>query len=153
MNKKYKIKWDESFASGIKEIDDQHKDIIKCVNELYFACEENKIKENILSYIEQLDDYVTVHFEAEENYAQKYGFEKTDELLLAHKFFKDVYKGIKDHYTIYPFTNDLDKAQYKRINMFAIQLNQVLIEWLNVHIITIDKDLFDFIRGKLEDIE
>ncbi|HBG48201.1 MAG TPA: hypothetical protein DDW90_01575 [Cyanobacteria bacterium UBA9971] len=149
MDKQYKIEWDENFAWGIKEIDDQHKDIIKSVNNLYTACEENTVKEVILDLIEELDNYVTIHFDTEENYAKKFGFEKNIELLSDHAFFKNLYQEIKNYYTIHYTENNANSPQYKYTYIFALHLNQTLVEWLNVHLNTIDRELGDFLKGKI----
>lgn len=146
MKDNYKIEWDESFAWCIEEINEQHKDVIKSVNELYAACKNNTVKEVILSQIEKLDFYTTNHFETEENYAKEYGFDKLNELLSAHSFFKNVYREIKNYYTIY-FSGDI--IEYRYINMFALHLNQTLVEWLNVHLNTIDKELGEFLKNKI----
>lgn len=149
MAKKYKIEWDETFAWGIKEIDDQHKDVLKAVNELYNACEENTVKENILSLIEKLDSYISVHFKTEEKYAMAYGFKKIDQLMSEHKFFKRIYKEIKNVYKNYSPSKTADSQQYKHVHIFALHLNQTLVEWLNNHLNTIDRELGEFLKEKM----
>lgn len=149
MKEKYVLKWDESLAWGIDEIDEQHKDVINAMNNLYDACKKNKLNDFILPLLEKLDYYVSTHFETEEKYAKDYNFEGLNELIEEHEFFKKIYTKIKNYYTR---KNDTDNqsSKYKYITMFALHLNKTLIEWLNFHMNTLDKELADFLKGKIQ---
>ena len=149
MKEKFKIKWDDSLATGIQEIDGHHKDVINSVNDLYIACEENRTKDEILELIKILDYYIDIHFEAEENYAKTYRFKKNEELFSSHRFFRNIYKEIKNYYTIHYPKNIDDMPKYRYIHMFALHLNQTLVEWLNVHLNTIDRELSEFLKAKI----
>ncbi|HUW64806.1 MAG TPA: bacteriohemerythrin [Spirochaetia bacterium] len=62
------IQWQESLATGIREIDDQHKELFHRVNALLDACSEGRGKGQIPTLLEFLADYVVTHFSTEENY-------------------------------------------------------------------------------------
>lgn len=146
---RFKLEWDEKYSWGIQEIDDQHKEVINAVNELYVACKDNTIKENIIDLIEKLDYYISIHFKTEEKYAIVYGFKKIEQLLSEHKFFIGIYTEIKNIYKDYSLLNNSSDSQYKHVYIFAVHLNQTLIGWLNVHLNTIDKELGEFLKGKI----
>jgi len=60
MNEEKNIKWKEEYRCGIKDIDQQHKDVINIVNKLYSAIEESKSIEKIIELIDNLDSYTTI---------------------------------------------------------------------------------------------
>ena len=68
------IEWTEDLATSVVEIDNQHKEIFKKMDDLYSACRKGKGKAEIEKIIEFLKDYVTVHFETEEIYMQEYDY-------------------------------------------------------------------------------
>lgn len=147
--KKHLLEWDDKYSYGIDEIDDQHKEILNLMKELYGACKKRKIKEFILPLIEQLDFYVTIHFATEEKYAKEYNFDKLNELIAEHEFFKNLYYKIKNYYIKETSLEKTNAIQCKYIHMFALHLNKTLIEWLDFHMNTIDKDLGDFLKDKV----
>ena len=60
------MQWTNNLATGVAEIDDQHKEIFKRVNRLSEACSEGKGREEVLKLLLFLEDYVKEHFAAEE---------------------------------------------------------------------------------------
>jgi len=142
-----KILWDDSFNTGIEEIDEQHQKAIKIANELHNAVVENADKNIIISLIEKLDFYVNSHFETEENYMEKYNFENILEHQKAHEYFKDTYEQIRYSYF---YVGNKELPDYKLVNTYALHLSSILIDWLNFHLQTYDKDFLIFIRSKLK---
>jgi hemerythrin len=64
------VTWSNSYSMGIKLIDDQHKGLLKFVNELFdnSTGDEEGEREYFKKVIGQAVDYVKVHFSTEENY-------------------------------------------------------------------------------------
>ncbi len=60
------ITWKESFATGIKVIDEQHRSFVNFVNELYDAVQQGSGEVISIAVLQELTDYVREHFEAEE---------------------------------------------------------------------------------------
>ena len=58
--------WNEELATGVADIDSQHKELIARVNALLAACNEGKDREEIGKYLEFLREYIAFHFAAEE---------------------------------------------------------------------------------------
>lgn len=81
------IKWLESYNTGIKEIDNQHKGIVDILNRLYNAFidkEANNILNEILDNLLQYADY---HFKTEEKYFHVFKYEEKEEHIKEHKDF------------------------------------------------------------------
>ncbi len=60
------LEWDESFATGVQSMDDQHKKLFDMVNDLHDAMQQKRSKEGIGSILDRLIEYTASHFSAEE---------------------------------------------------------------------------------------
>lgn len=58
--------WSEDLATGVADIDSQHKELIAKVNELLAACNEGRDRDEIGKYLDFLCEYIAFHFAAEE---------------------------------------------------------------------------------------
>ncbi|OGI00962.1 MAG: hypothetical protein A2Y25_06780 [Candidatus Melainabacteria bacterium GWF2_37_15] len=136
------VQWRTEYESGIEEIDRQHKDIINTLNKIYWAIEDNKAEGRIQELLNAFDFYETEHFKLEEDYAEKYNFPRIKELKNSHNFFKTTYKQLRQHYN-------------ERVEIFQpevqeiLHLHSIMNKWLSIHLITLDKELFDFLREKI----
>jgi len=63
------ISWDLKYATGINVIDSQHKKLVILTNELYAAClnKDDKLQTAFKTAMSRMVDYVTFHFNAENN--------------------------------------------------------------------------------------
>ena len=96
--------------------------------------------------IENLDFYTKLHFVTEENYMKKYNFEYLLDHQRAHVYFKETYEQIRYSYF---YVGNNKKPDYKLVNTYALHLSSILIDWLNFHLQTYDKDFVIFIKGKI----
>jgi hemerythrin len=62
-----KVAWDDSFSSGIEEIDSQHKEFIKLIHRLQIVSEKGSPAEFIHRMLLELAKYADYHFISEEN--------------------------------------------------------------------------------------
>ena len=62
------IEWTQNLAVGIDEIDNQHKELFKRVNQYLDAMMVRKGKEEVGKVIKFLENYVVTHFGTEERY-------------------------------------------------------------------------------------
>ena len=81
------MKWDEKFATGIRTIDSQHKELFKRINNLVVAIKEHRCKAEIDGTIKFLDDYARVHFADEEKYMRETNYRGMEEQRVDHKRF------------------------------------------------------------------
>jgi len=80
------IKWDGKIHSvGIKEIDNQHKNFIKVINETYEISKSKNNKEKIREILNQLLQFARVHFSTEERYFKKFKYPWADEHIREHE--------------------------------------------------------------------
>ena len=67
------LEWNELLATGIKEIDEQHKRIVEIVNQLRDAIERGEAEAADVALLQMLD-YTIYHFEYEETLLEKSGY-------------------------------------------------------------------------------
>jgi len=68
------IIWDESYSVGVKELDEQHQQIIKIVNRLIKEKDLKVNSETISDVLAELTQYAEFHFRIEEEYMKKHDF-------------------------------------------------------------------------------
>ena len=134
-----KIHWKEEYLSGIEIIDKQHKDIINALNLLYDYLDTAETNEALTGdFLQQLDLYTTIHFDTEEEEIMRdYDYPGYLEHKNGHEFFKSAYNEIK---------NNKFYSKNSNIFIFSLHLTSILGDWLDVHLTTTDKALFDFLK-------
>ncbi|MFN3309093.1 MAG: bacteriohemerythrin, partial [Anaerolineales bacterium] len=60
------ITWSDEFSVNIKEIDNQHRQLIEMVNQLQRAMKEGKGAAALNDILQRLIDYTDYHFSTEE---------------------------------------------------------------------------------------
>ena len=93
------VSWSNTYSTGVSFIDDQHKGILKLVNDLLNMKSENDAGQDIYSrqIIHQVLQYVKTHFATEESLLVAIGFPG----YIIHKKFHDEFiltaaEGMKD---------------------------------------------------------
>lgn len=118
--------WNEEYSVGVKEIDDQHKQLFIYVNELMEVIRETPDPERVRKITEQLIAYKISHFATEEKYFHEFNYAETDAHEAAHRQFD---KRIKDLQAQFP----------DDVYSFAFGLVDFLEDWLIGHLMGTDK--------------
>jgi len=133
-----KLQWAQDFSVGVKEIDDQHKELFDRINDLDSAMKQGTAKEEVVRLIEFLHKYVTIHFGAEEKYMIDYNYTGYALHKTKHDWFKKEFSDIRI------------KLDAEGITPEAImRSNNLLITWFSNHIRSIDMMLGSFLKSKL----
>jgi len=137
--------WNERFAFGIAEVDDQHKRLYELIDQIN-ALEED-VKEGIDCYdevyavLKELEDYTVYHFEEEEKLLERFGYED----LQAHQKEHDAFV-LKVKETL---TEDLDLKQEGVIQ----DLSEFLLEWVSNHILYTDAKYVSVLKDRKKVVE
>lgn len=83
------LQWKEEFSVEVEEIDIQHKNIVKILNDLNSAFMEKKQEQVIEKIVAELSDYTVYHFDTEERYFLQFDFEHSQEHIREHNDFKE----------------------------------------------------------------
>ena len=130
--------WTPGLATGSAEIDTQHKELFKRINDLIEAMKVGKGKDEVGKVLKFLEDYTVYHFGNEETYMKKYNYPE--------------YTGHKEQHT--SLINDIKKmrVQFEKegaSSMMAIDIQKELGDWLTVHIGKVDTLLGKFLKDKI----
>lgn len=127
------FKWNEEYNIGIKEVDEEHMQLVKLLNQLYkdmYAGKGRNALENVLS---SLISYTQTHFLNEEKIMISNG-----------------YPGYLEHKRIHKKMTEKVLEMYKQFQndkiSSPVQISNFLKNWLLKHIMGTDKKFADFIK-------
>jgi len=92
------FQWTDNMSVKSQEIDQQHKQLVDLLNELYQAFMEKEHKEKIGIIIEKMWDYTKYHFNTEEIYFSTFGYEGRAMHILEHENFRNKVNEFKQKY-------------------------------------------------------
>ena len=79
------IKWRESYSVGVDQFDEEHKTIVKLINEMFEVVKDCEVNISVSYEIDQLTEYTKKHFTNEETALEKAGFTLLEEHKAIHK--------------------------------------------------------------------
>lgn len=131
------IEWTEDLAVGSLEIDNQHKELFKMINQMLEACTQGKGKDTLNEIIGFLERYVVTHFSTEENLMKQYDYPDYLNHKRHHEQFIRSFMELKNELAITgPGTH------------IVIMTNRTVVNWLNSHIRNVDRLLGGFLKDK-----
>jgi len=120
------IIWNDNYSVGVKEIDDQHKQLFELINQTHRVMTEKQGRDAGKKVIDGLVDYTIYHFSHEEGLMRKAEYSDYDE-------------HIKKHEKLVGQVADFQK----KFNSGEAEINQELMkflkDWLSNHIMGQDK--------------
>jgi hemerythrin len=120
------INWDDSYSVGIKKIDEQHKVLVKLVNELHDAMSQGAATSVLSKVLGSLVDYTIIHFSTEEELMRSYSYPDLDK----HKVEHDKLTGQ---------VKDFQQKFLSGKSTITYELMDFLSDWLINHILDTDK--------------
>lgn len=127
--------WNERLKVGVKNIDDQHKELCDIIDKLLEACRSGKGRDEILKTITFLRQYTVKHFNEEEAEQRASKYPKIVEHRALHQAF---IKQIDDI--------SLDIKQNGANIATVSKVNTMLVQWLTQHITVVDKELVQYLK-------
>ncbi len=125
----------DSLLTGVSWQDRQHKELIKRVNRLIEAIEQGKGMAELERLFTFLDEYMVIHFEAEEVAMHNHDYPDTVAHLREHTMFIEDLAGLREG--MEHFAQEELEAKAERL----------LVDWLRNHIGRVDKKLGLFLKG------
>jgi len=130
------IKWRKEFSVGVKELDNQHKKIIKILNQIFTLHEKGKDERQMEKIISNLYEYIKDHFRIEEEYMVKYNYPGYDKQKEEHNRFIDRF-------------SEFQREFLKGHRLTAINLFNFVWDWFSQHILKLDKLYSRFLKEKI----
>ena len=129
------IEWSNSLSTGLLWQDTQHKELFRRINNLLEAMNVGRGKEEVIRLFQFLDDYIVVHFEAEEQAMSRFNYPQMVSHLAEHtRFIEDISKLSAE--CVENMTTGL-----------VIKVQRQVVDWLINHIGGIDKELGKFLAS------
>jgi hemerythrin len=129
------VTWSNTFSVGIKVIDDQHKELLNLVNDMFNHVVGNEAAERAYfrEIIQKAIDYVKVHF-------------STEEKIMLHTNFSGYAEHKKEHdaFVLAVIDKVRDFEAGKRLTL--TDFTRFLKEWILAHIAVMDKQYFAYFR-------
>ena len=122
------IKWSKDLESGVKAFDDEHKVLIKTIDEVYTLMREGKKEEAKKVLVDTVVAYADKHFKHEEEVMERYNYPK--EKLEGHKKMHNFF--VK--YLIETLLPEIEKGDDKKFN----EALNFIVGWLIMHIKNMD---------------
>lgn len=119
------VRWEDSYAIGLTEIDGQHKTLFDIMNHLWSAIVRRADAGEMAVILEELERYTISHFTAEETFMRVTGFTDFE----AHK---------EQHRIFVEKITDARKASQSG-QQTSLELLHFLKDWLVTHILVKDK--------------
>jgi hemerythrin len=127
--------WKAEYSVGIRQIDDQHKQLVAMINDLHEAMAEGKGRDILGEILAKLIVYTKEHFASEEALMEKHGYPDFPSHKVAHaKMTKKVMELQKE----------FEASDVKH----SIEVGRFLQQWLNKHILETDKQYSSFLHKK-----
>ena len=131
------ITWKDEYNTGIKMIDDQHRELFGLANELSRSIIHNTdIDRNFI--IARLEIYSMYHFTTEEQYMMRCGYEDLENHKKEHEVFRKKIFSMKEHF----LENESLEA--------AVQIHAFIEDWLLHHTTENDQNFVPCLK-KLQD--
>lgn len=122
------INWDdETMSTGVATIDEQHRELIGKINELYRVHLAGATVDDIMSILKYLGNYAKKHFQYEEDLMEKVKCPIRLTNCLAHARFLQDYQELVSGFAI---DEDADRT--------ASQIEKMAARWLASHICRVD---------------
>ena len=125
------ITWQETYSTGIAELDKQHQNLFKYTNDLGQLIKDDAVSKQLLDgTLRFLTKYIEAHFGQEETCMHKHHCPLAEKNKEAHQKFIKNFKSIEEEIK----KNDTSDASVKKLHHF-------LESWLVEHICKIDTQL------------
>ena len=130
------LTWTPDLAVGVKDIDDQHKQLFAAMDRLAAAVRA-KDDRGIKATLAFLGKYVETHFAGEEFHMRRLSYPGTAGHVEAHRAFVAEFVALKTAY-----------EQQGAVPSVVMKMNNYLFEWLNQHIRKVDTAFGKFLQTR-----
>ena len=104
------VSWSRKFKTGIKFIDEQHRELVNLTNKLYKAClaGDGKLDLVFKESMSSMVDYVGYHFNAETEFLEKINFPEHSEHKVQHDtLIKEILMAVSEYSSGKKYTPNL----------------------------------------------
>jgi len=130
-------RWREEMETGFEEIDSQHRDLLRKVDDLLRASKALRGNEEIARLLWFLKRYGRKHFREEESLQVKSGFPDYQQHKAQHDLFYLEVKRLEARY-----------AKEGPNTILIVHAIQMMCNWLHDHFYRMDRELAEYLRTR-----
>jgi hemerythrin-like metal-binding protein len=131
------IDWNDILSVGIKEMDDEHKELFKRINDLLVGLLGPDGTSNVAHLVEAIREYTVFHFDDEQGLMRQEKYPRYEQHKTLHDAFLKEWGEIQALLVSGQFSAPL-----------LIRIQDKVVNWLLDHIAKVDHDYSEFILGK-----
>ena len=135
------MEWTNDLSVGLEEIDSQHRELFRRINNLVDAIRHGQCKYVIDGTIGFLEDYARTHFSEEETWMFQHHYSDYEMHRAQHRIFLNALSDLKKQAA----APRVQGASYE----LSVATNQVVVDWILAHIVRIDKRLGEFLKTRM----
>ena len=118
------FQWESKYQLNVHQMDEEHKTLIKIMNEIYELNTQKKDFNQILTKVNELARWTTMHFKNEEDYFSSIQYPKA----AAHKMIhQELLKKFSEHVETIKSTQKVPESFFMFLKV-----------WLSAHILGVD---------------
>lgn len=129
------IHWTQDLAVGIREIDDQHRQLFSLLADFYTNLQKGAGRDILAKMLEDLMTYAGKHFITEEAYLKDH---------------PDLAQHRQQHYSFIKQMNQFERDYLLGNISLAVNMVNYVLNWLQAHISSTDKEFFASMQSKAE---
>jgi hemerythrin len=130
------ISLSKDMETGVEKIDAQHMELVNRINAVLSMGHNSLSKEEVQKTLKLLEDYTVKHFSDEEALQKQHNYPKYEWHKSQHQLFIAEIKKLENEY-----------ANNGYSDIFTLNLNNSIINWIIKHIKSADVELGKFIKG------
>ncbi len=131
------VAWSDNLLTGIDVVDNEHKYLIRLINNLYSNIEHALGIETIIATLRELREYTFIHFRDEEKILKKYKYNDIKHHIRLHRFFEKRLEIFENEIMEMPF-------------LIGFEILDFLKDWLVKHILLVDTKIKENLEGLQE---
>jgi hemerythrin len=129
------FEWNDSFLTGIAEIDEQHRRLVALVDEFYSQMQTTSPQAGLVRLLRGVLEYTRTHFATEERWMREHSYPGLDALMAQHAHFVEKVQNITDRF----IRGEL---------VLSLEITGFLRDWLSQHILGTDKEMGRFLAAR-----
>jgi hemerythrin len=129
------IEWQEEYSVGVKELDDQHKNLLNIINSLLLEKQEKITGDKLSEIISSMVHHAYIHFATEERY-------------LEEVHYPDFKQHVLEHISFIFRTLELSLKVKEGTMNNQLELLNYLKEWYSSHVLGADRLYVPYLRAK-----
>ncbi len=129
--------WDDSYKTGVENIDKQHKKLVDLLNQLDENINVGGDTQLVIGLLDELVDYTKYHFSSEEGFMQEHDYD-----LVSFQ------KHQKIHQQFVKKIKEAQESCHSHPDKVTDELLDFLVQWLVNHILLTDKQMVESALAK-----